>query len=174
MIDSGAAPDELLSGTFGGGVEHQLSQEGETAHVELRSPVDWPSWHDRTWDVALNGDIPLTLDLETGASEAVVNLTKTCVKRLNLRTGASSIDLTLPSAAGETTVDIEGGAGSVTVRVPEGVAARIEGGTTLGNFDVDETRFPRAGAIRQSPDYETAENRAAIHVQFGAGEVTVR
>jgi hypothetical protein len=155
-------------------VEHSLSQEGETARVELRSPVDWPSWQDRTWNVALNGDIPLTLDLETGASENLINLSKTRVRRLILRTGASSVDLTLPSAAGETAVDIEGGAGSVVVRVPDGVAARIDGAATLGNFDVDEARFPRAGAIRQSPDYDTAANRAAIHVRFGAGEVKIR
>lgn len=174
VLDSGAAPDELLSGAFGGGVEHRLSEEGERARVELRSPVDWPSWRDRSWQVALNGDIPLMLDLETGASEATIDLSRTQTSRLDLRTGASSVDLILPAAAGRTAVTIEGGAGSVTVRVPDGVAARIEGGAVVGHMAVDEARFPRAASGWQSPDYDTAANRADLRVSFGAGEVSIR
>jgi hypothetical protein len=173
-LGSGAAPDELLSGAFGGGVEHRLSEEGELARVELRSPVDWPSGRNRRWDVALNGDIPLTLDVETGASQATIDLAHTRTSRLDLRTGASSVDLVLPEAAGHTAVTIEGGAGSVTVRVPEGVAARVTGSAAVGHLGVDETRFPRAGSTWQSPDYDTAANRADIRVSFGAGEVTVQ
>jgi hypothetical protein len=172
-LDGGAAPDELLNGTFDGGVEHRLRQEGELARVELRAPVDWPSWRERSWDVALNEAIPLTLDLETGASEASLDLSQTRVKRLDLRAGASRVDLTLPASAGETAVALEGGAGSVMVHVPEGVAARIAGSAVAGALRVDDARFPRAGSVWQSPDYDSAAHRTDIRVQFGAGEVTI-
>ncbi|WP_374685927.1 LiaI-LiaF-like domain-containing protein [Promineifilum sp.] len=176
-LGDGAAPDELLSGTFGGGVEHRLHDEGERAHVSLRSPEtffwEWWSWRDRSWDVALNGDIPLMLDLDTGAAEVVADLSRTQTKRLSLRTGASSNDITLPAAAGHTRVDVEGGAGSVVVRVPEGVAARVAGSVGAGALNVDRARFPRAGAAWQSDGYETAAHRAEITVKFGAGEVKI-
>lgn len=171
-IDSGAAPDELLSGTFGGGVEHELQQEGEKAIVVLRSPVDWGSWDSREWHLALNGDIPMTLRLETGASDVAANLARTRIERVSVRSGAGRVDLTLP-AAGEMAAHVEGGAGVVLVRVPEGVAARIEGTAVVGTLNVDETRFPRAGAGWQSVDYDGATDKAAISVRFGAGEVTI-
>lgn len=171
-IDSGAAPDELLSGTFGGGVEHELKQEGEKAIVVLRSPVDWGSWNTREWRVALNGEIPMTLRLETGASEVVANLADTRIERVSVGSGAGRVDLTLP-AAGEVAAQVEGGAGAVLVRVPDGVAARIEGTAVVGTLNVDETRFPRGGAGWQSVDYDGAADRAAISVRFGAGEVTI-
>lgn len=172
-LDGGAAPDELLSGTFRGGVEHKLGQEGERARVELRSPLDRTSWEDRDWNVLLNSDIPLVLKFEVGAAEMMANLAKTQSKAVTVHTGAGRVDLILPAAAGETNLTIEGGVGAVTVRLPEGVAGRVEGTAVLGNLNVDESRFPRIGSVWQSEDYETAANRAAIHVTFGAGEVKI-
>jgi hypothetical protein len=177
-IDSGAAPDELLNGTFRGGVEHRLGDKGEKALVELRSPStffwEWWSWRDRSWTLYLNNDIPLDLRLDTGASETYVDLSKTRTHVLRLKTGASSNELILPSAAGETRVEIEGGAGSVSVRVPEGVAARIDGSVSAGDLNVDRTRFPRAGSTFQSDGYDIASHKVDIHVSFGAGEVKIR
>lgn len=173
-LEGGAAPDELLTGIFDGGVEHQLGQEGERARVELRAPLYRSSWENRAWEVALNENIPLALTLDVGAAETVANLTKTQTKKVLVRTGAGRVDLILPAMAGETSVNIEGGAGSVMVRLPDGVSGRIEGGAILGSFDVDETRFPRAGSIWQTDGYDMAVNRANIHATFGAGEVKIR
>lgn len=171
-IESGAAPDELLSGSFGGGVEHELGQQGEKAVVVLRSPENLGAWDGREWRLALNDAIPLSLNLHTGASEVSANLVDTRAGQVSVRAGAGRVDLTLP-AAGETTAYIEGGAGVVSVRVPEGVAAHVEGMAVLGALNVDEERFPRVGSGWQSANYDEATNRATIRVRFGAGEVKV-
>ena len=42
------------------------------------------------------------------------------------------------------------------------------------DVDVDKGRFPREGAVYQSPDYETAENKADIDIDIGAGSISVR
>lgn len=177
-IDSGAAPDELLAGSFGGGVSHQLGEKDSVAHVALSArPAgfwDWGAWRDRVWDVRLNGDIPLKLTIDSGAAEVRADLSATQTRRLAIHTGASSNEITLPAAAGLTEVSVEGGAGSVALTVPEGVAARIEGGVGAGSLNVDTGRFPRAGSAYQSADYDKAANRAVIRVTFGAGEVRVR
>lgn len=172
-LGGGAPPDELLNGTFGGGVIHTLDPDGEVARVELRAPDALPPSEGREWDVALNEAIPLTLDVTTGASEALLNLTPTHLRRLDLHTGAGRVELDLPNAAGKTAVLIEGGAGVVIVRVPEGVAARVSGVAVLGGLEVDEGRFARVGDGWQSDEFETAANRVDLAVRFGAGRVQI-
>ena len=172
-LAGGAPPDELLSGSFGGGVVHELNPDGETARVVLRPPDGLPSTDGREWDVALNEAIPLTLNLNTGASETLLDLTPMQLRRLDVRTGAGRVEIDLPNAAGQTTVNIEGGAGEVIARVPAGVAARVSGVAVLGGLEVDEGRFTRVGDGWQSPDYESAANRVEIAVRFGAGRVQI-
>jgi len=48
---------------------------------------------------------------------------------------------------------------------------RFEG--ALGSVSVDQNRFPRTGAVYQSPDYDTAQNRIDIEVQAGIGSLQV-
>ena len=172
-LAGGAPPDELLSGTFGGGVIHHLDPDGEVARVALRATDGLPPGEGREWAVALNEGIPLTLTVNSGASEALLDLTSTQLRRLDVHTGAGRVELDLPAAAGQTAVNIEGGAGEVIIRVPEGVAARVSGGAVLGRVDVDETRFLRVSDGWQSDQFETAANRAEITVRFGAGRVQI-
>lgn len=176
------APD-LIAGNFGGGVEHSVKQEGNTAVVMLRSPIHqagiWPwSWWaeqgQRKWSVGLSDRVPLQLEFETGACDAYLNLGPLPVTRLRLQTGASSTTLRLPEHAGHTEVRIESGAASVEVHVPDGVAARITTRGGLASHSVDTARFPRKDGSYESPDYETALNRVDITVETGVGSVAIR
>lgn len=172
-LAGGAPPDELLNGAFGGGVIHTLDPDGEVARVELRAPEALPPGEGREWDVALNEAIPLTLVVNTGAAEALLDLTAMQLRRLDVRVGAGRVEMDLPTAAGLSVVNIAGGAGEVIVRVPEGVAARISGTAVLGSLDVDEERFPPVGDGWQSDEVENAANRVEIAVRFGAGRVQI-
>ncbi|MDX9954161.1 MAG: toast rack family protein [Anaerolineae bacterium] len=179
--DPGAA--DLIAGNFSGGVEHTVRQENGVTQVTLRSPVQhaaiWPwDWADagshRKWSVGLSDRVPLDLEFETGACDAYLNLASLPVKSLRVQTGASSTMLRLPEHAGHTDVRLESGAASIEVRVPEGVAARIRLRGGLASNTVDTVRFPRAGDVYQSPDYETASNRADISVETGVASVDIR
>lgn len=174
-IDSNAAPDELLSGTFGAGVETKTHAQGTLFSVELRPPTDsWWQWgQHRRWQVGLNRDIPLQLEVHTGASESRLHLTDLNVTDFTLETGASETQVYLPALVKLTRATVKTGAASVTLHVPEGVAARIQAESGLATVDVDETRFPRRGSGYQSPDYDTAVYRADIDISVGMGSVNV-
>jgi len=60
------------------------------------------------------------------------------------------------------------------MRVPSGVAARIRASGGLAEIHVDRGRFPRAGGVYQSADYDTAPNRVDIDVEAGVGSVNIR
>ncbi|OQX62025.1 MAG: hypothetical protein B6I38_05645 [Anaerolineaceae bacterium 4572_5.1] len=179
-MNSGASGGNLLKGTFAGGLDYHAKKAGDTLDVSLKpSAADfihtfmpW-SWGAREWDIQLNEQIPFALDVETGASSMELDLSKLRVTELNLSTGASSTEVTLPANAGHTHVDVEGGAASIIIRIPEGVAARIQIDGGLAAIAVDRDRFPRVGDVYKSSDYETAANKVDINADFGAGSLSI-
>lgn len=183
-LDDSAGPGELVAGTFVGGLDHKARREGDVLDVEMRLPFDrfprfafpWMLGPGSTldWSCGLNREIPLSLDLETGASDTRIDLTNLRVTDLRLQTGASATDITLPANAGYTRVKIGSGAAAVNLRVPSGVAARIRVSAGLAGVTVDRNRFPRVGGVYQSPDYETALNKADVSIETGVGSVDVR
>lgn len=182
QIDDGAPSGFLLAGQFNGGVDAHTRYHEKSVAVEMRppergfvtlfSPGHWRSG--LSWAVNLNGEIPLSLKIETGAGENRLDFSDLQVKELALETGASQTQLTLPARAGFTEVEIECGVAQVNVHLPDGVAARIRSESGLSAVNIDSSRFPATGNLHQSPNYETAENRADIRIKAGVGSVSVR
>jgi hypothetical protein len=184
VSSASASPGALAAGTFGGGLDHRVRRDGDTLDVEMRVPSDgfphfvmpwnWGAGGALDCSFGLNSEIPLSLDLETGASDTRLDLTDLRVTDLRLKTGASATDLTLPANAGHTRVDIGAGAASVNIRVPSGVATRILVKGSLAGINVDTSRFPRMGDTYQSTDYDTAPNKVDIDIETGVGSIYVR
>jgi hypothetical protein len=183
-IGAGAGPMELVSGTFGGGLNAHTRQDGDKTQVTLRVrdlgfpmvifPWFWGPHNMLEWNVSLTDEIPLELKLNTGASDTRLNLTDLQITSLWVETGASATEIHMPDSAAFTKAVIKAGAASVNVRVPDGVAARIRVSGGLMSANVDTQRFPKSGGYYQSSDYETAPFKAEIRVETGVGSVTVR
>ena len=171
-----AASGRLVDGTFEGGVNATPAGPGR---VRLTPPhfASW-NWGGRRppfdWRVGLTAEVPLRLEVETGASDNDLDLSGLRVTDLRLRTGAAQSRVTLPSA-GVTRVNAEGGATQMRFRVPVGVAARITSAMAIGTTDVDTNRFPRTagGAGWESPDFDANPNRVEIAIRGGVGQVTI-
>jgi len=183
-IGAAESSEALLSGTFGGGLDHHTTRDGDRLDVTMRVPTDslvsltlpwaWGPHSPRDWSFDLHTGIPLSLDLETGASESRLELSDLHVTDLRLQTGASATELTLPAHAGHSRVKIGAGAASVRVRVPDGVAAQIAVDSGLAGISINRQRFPREGRGYRSPDYDTATHRVDIDIEAGVGSVEVR
>jgi hypothetical protein len=179
VLSSGAASGQLLNGTFAGGVKQRARRSGDRldAHIEARPfvfPPFFGGWQGLEWNINLNREVPLALRLETGASQSELDLRDLKVTDLKVSTGASKTDLTLPANAGSTTVKVELGAASLDMLVPTGVAARIRAEHGVAAIEIDTTRFPYSNGIYESTDYSSAQNKADIKIEAGAGKVTVR
>jgi len=171
-----AASGQLVDGTFEGGVAATPAGPGR---VRLTTPhlASWSWKWDRppfAWRLGLTAEVPLRLEVETGASDNELDLSRLRVTDLRLRTGAAQSRVTLP-ATGVTRVNAEGGAAQMRFRIPEGVAARITSTMAIGTTDVDTHRFPRTtdGTAWASPDFDTNPNRVEIAVRGGVGQVTI-
>ncbi|MBG7609857.1 MAG: hypothetical protein IZT55_03230 [Anaerolineae bacterium] len=180
-LAGGAGSDQFLEGTFAGGalthsklIENLLDVTIEPPSADFVHMVMPWSWGAREWNISLNDQIPLNLQVKTGASSMELDLSNLRVTELELDTGASSTKITLPANAGHTHVDVDGGAASIVLNVPDGVAARIQIDSGLAAISVDQERFPRLGDIYKSNEFDTAENKVDITADFGAGSLTIR
>jgi hypothetical protein len=181
-IASGSHAGMLVNGRFGGGMDYRADQAGDLLEVRMRIPDQGSRWANPwswssgglDWNMGLSSEVLLELEMETGAGTVEADLSGLRVAELHLKTGASSSNLVMPANAGYTRVEVEGGAASVSVRVPPGVAARIISQGGASSTKVDRNRFPRTGDGYQSADYETAVNKVDIQSRMGAGSVEVR
>jgi len=179
----GALPNgnELLSGTCVGGVDLEVHRHADRIKARLRTAPDvWFGFpgtmggRGLAWDLKLSPSVVLKLDLESGASELTLDLTELKVSELQVRTGASSSDITLPARAGHTHVTVKAGAAAVNLRLPEGVAARIYIQSGLAGISVDTNRFPQNSGGYETPGYITAANNAEIRIETGVGSIDIR
>jgi hypothetical protein len=184
QIGGGAEPGALVQGTFAGGLIRDVSRQGDVLDVKMRVrgegmlmvllPWKWARYRGTGWTMQMTEGIPLTLKIEGGASENLLDLADLQVKELEIETGASSTRLTLPGRAGHTRASVACGVGAVDVRVPSGVAARVRVQSTLAEVKVDRRRFPLSSSgAYESPDYETAANKVDLVVDANLGSADV-
>lgn len=175
-LHSGATPGNLLDGNFSPLPVLKTTAEAGKMSLKVKYVSDFMTWlpgESRDWDISLANDIPLTLDIDSGASTSIYDLHDLKVTELILDTGASTTDITLPANAGTTRVKIESGAATVKIRVPDGVAAQIHIESGMASISVSG-RFPKAGShLYLSPDYNSAANRADITVETGMATVEI-
>ena len=78
-------------------------------------------------------------------------------------------------ARGVSVLDIEAGAASINIRVPEATAARIRVKEGVTAMNVDTNRFPQLDTgMYQSANFDSATDRAEITIESGLGSVTIK
>jgi hypothetical protein len=175
-LHSGAGSNEIINGTFGNGINYKSHLDGNRIEVKLRTPHQFWAWwpgESLDWDIRLNRDIPMNLKIDSGASASTMDLSGLKITDLDIDTGASSTDLTLPATAENMHVDIDTGASSLKVNIPAGVAAsiRIKSGITALNVN---SRFPCVeSGLYQSNDYSSSINRVDMTINAGVGSIDI-
>jgi cell wall-active antibiotic response 4TMS protein YvqF len=116
-----------------------------------------------------------SLNVQTGATDARLDLSSLRVATLDMSIGAATAWVRFPEAAGLTTGHISGGASTITLEVPQGVAAQIQHHGGLSTLNIDQTRFPQVSeSVYRSTDYDTATNKVDLVIETGVTTVTVR
>lgn len=175
-VTGGASMGKALEGECTEGVRVNSHRAGDKLDVRVSADPMHVSFvmtpRGLDWNLRLSNEVPFTLELETGANQSVVDLREVRVTRLNVQTGASSTDITLP-ASGHVTAEAHVGAAELKLRVPQGVAGRIRSQSGLAEIDVDRNRFPYLNGVYESPDFGTNPNRVDISIEAGVGKVSV-
>jgi Domain of unknown function (DUF5668) len=155
-----------------GQLEYQSSSRG--------GPGFWPFAGGHTdsnarADLNFAPTVPITsFTVQTGAADAHLDLSALKVSAIDMSIGAATAWIRFPEAAGTTTAHISGGASTITLEVPQGVAAQIQHHGGLSTVTIDQTRFPQASdGVYRSPDYATAQNKLDISIETGVTTIQV-
>ncbi|MBV9896023.1 MAG: hypothetical protein JO020_17820 [Chloroflexi bacterium] len=127
-------------------------------------------------ELNLAPSVPIaSLNIQTGATDARLDLSNLHVATIDMSIGAATAWVRFPEAGGLTTAHISGGASTITLEVPQGVAAQIQYHGGLSTLNVDQSRFPSASeSMYRSPDYDTAANKVDLNIETGATTITVQ
>lgn len=182
--------------TYVGGVSYAVSGE-EEKRISLRqtqgdldvlgvlsffnlniNPTDEPL----AWTVSITPDLPVALSVEGGAGSLTLALDDIQLTDLRVETGFGAAEMTLPAPTESYTVRINGGIGTVTLALPEGVPIRIEADQGVGDILVPASVERISGTdsvaggtgVWESPDYDEADVRLTIVYDGGVGGLTLR
>jgi hypothetical protein len=125
------------------------------------------------WDVHLNPQVDLDMNVNTGAGHTNLDLEDLKVTQLTITIGAGGTEVVLPKAAGTTKAQVQSGAGGVQLDIPEGVEAHIQVKSGLGSVDVDERFKKKDNNTFESDNYASATNKVELDINAGVGSITV-
>ena len=176
-ISGGAPSGKAIVGSSAVGMNQHSQLNGDRLEVKVEAgpsliPFIGPT--NGVWRYQLTQEVPVTLKVEAGASQLDIDLKDVLATHIELSIGASSSNMTLP-AHGASILDVEAGAASVNIRVPEATAARIRVKEGVTAMSVDTNRFPQLDSgMYQSPNFDSATDRAEINVEAGLGAVSIK
>ncbi len=125
-------------------------------------------------DLKLNTAVIWKIAVDSGASSDSFNLANARVSGIELHTGASREDITVGAPSGLVPITIDGGARTVNVHRPKGVAASVAVSGGAVNLTFDGRQSHAVGTVTaQTSDYNRASDRYQIQVNGGASNVTV-
>ena len=160
--------------------EVERRRDSELAQIEIVSGSGTFDFNNEDnaelWDLQLSPAIPVELEVQAGASQIELDLSRLRVPELQVEVGAAQLHLRLP-AHGHTTATVEAGAADITIDIPADTPARIRTRGGLAHFDVDTQAFPRGddSDVYQSPGYDAApDNRIDLEIKTGLAKVEVR
>jgi hypothetical protein len=119
--------------------------------------------------IELNVAVPWALTIHSGASRDTYDLTNLQLTSMEIDTGASSDDISLPHPIGTVPVRINGGALTVHVHRPSGADAsvKVSGGAVSLTFDGDRTNA--IGSVSHS----TGDSSDKLDVSVNGGSCNV-
>lgn len=157
------------------GPEPQVAFDPATGNLKISQP-NGTFFQSRKFTIKLqlNVAVPWTVTENTGASSETINFSQLHASSLTVNTGASHEDITLGPLSGTVPASINGGALTVHVHRPAGVATSIQVSGGAVSLTADGRSFHAIGSAGFTADgYGDANDRYRITVNGGACNVTL-
>jgi hypothetical protein len=123
--------------------------------------------------IFLNPQPAWDLVIEAGAASMDFDLRPYDVRTLNLDAGAASLDVRLGGRADTCRVDVETGASSVTLRVPENVGCEVHTESALSSKSLPGFEKVASGHYRTA-GFDEAPRKIFIDVESGLSTIKVK
>nr|WP_299415708.1 DUF5668 domain-containing protein [uncultured Emticicia sp.] len=112
------------------------------------------------------------IEMGIGAGELDFDFSNYKVKKLEIETGAASIDIKLGDKQDKVDIDIESGVASVKIKVPESVGCEIKMDGALNSKDFDNFEKIKDG-VWQTKGFDKATKKIYLNVDSGLSSLKV-
>jgi len=142
---------------------------------------DWSSanWLPYFWylfgdcRIKLNKHFPLRIAVDSRVGDTNLDLFELRPQDLRVRYLVGDLDIRFPQV-GLISGSIESTLGDITVAVPRALGVRIRlGSAVLGKCRIEDDLFERHGSEYVSKDFDKAENRLDLRIDFHLGDLRI-
>lgn len=124
-------------------------------------------------EMSITNKLPLSLDIDAGASDIKADLSDIILEELNVDSGASSIDLKIgDQVANDAKIDIDAGASSIDIKLPKSIGATIKTNASLSNRTFENFN-QKENNLFESENYDTASKKISIEINAGVSTIKV-
>lgn len=145
----------------------------------IRSEEPWEGWlsgpgsRGYRWDIKLNEAKTWEIETDAGACRMAMDLTEIPVERIDLDTGASSVDISFGDKQAHCRVEVDAGASDINLVFPAGAGVRIDYAGTLSGNNLAAAGLERQGDAYVTAGYDGAAVKFEAVVDMGAGSLEV-
>jgi len=124
------------------------------------------------WDLRLNNEMPMELNVEMGAGQGDLILRDLSLTKLDIQLGAGQLTADLTGDwKKDVDVNIEGGVGSATIRLPGSVGVRVNASGGIGSINVRGLK--RDGDAYVNDAYGKSPVTLRLSIEGGIGEINL-
>ncbi len=122
------------------------------------------------WDLRMNREVPLDLDLKFGAGEAHLDVGGLMLRSVSVDMGVGQLDLDLRGNPKKSyDVQVHGGVGEAVVHLPSDVGVEAEAQGGLGS--IEASGFQHDGNRYYNSAWEDAKVRIHLDIHGGVGSI---
>lgn len=175
-VDTGT--DKLVAADFTYNIaawkpEMRYTKNADRGTLTIRQPDHAGSHFGKTdyeWDLRLNREVPLDLNVQFGAGEAHLDVGGMALRDLEVNMGVGQLDLDLRGSPKKSyDVRIRGGVGEAVVHLPSDVGVEAEAHGGIGSIQASHLRHD--GGRYYNDAWEESKVRIHLDVQGGVGSI---
>jgi len=122
------------------------------------------------WDLRFNNDVPINLEIETGAGEGALDLRGLDLTDLQVSVGAGTTTIDLSSALDhDLSASISGGVGNLSVKLPADMGVRVTASTGIGGLT--NSGLSRDGDAFINEAYGVSPHTLFLDITTGVGGI---
>jgi len=148
-----------------GSIAYSFNPEEGLRFDEIHDNLDY--------DLYLNPKVKWDLKIDAGAMESDMSLATIPVERLQINMGAGDLDLRMGNLVERAEVEINCGASSIRLEVPEGIGVSVDYKGIVGDQSLSSNGFVKEDGIYYSKDYDQSQERIDLVIKSAVAEIDV-
>ncbi len=153
-------------------VRYNNSSFRSVLHLEQRAHMASTGKSESKWDVRLNEEVPLDVQVEMGAGQSRLDFGKLNLRSVEVKLGAGEVKLDLRgNPKHDYDVTVRGGVGEATIWVPKSARVTAEASGGIGGIQVHG--FNQKNGRYENESDKDAQVRIHLDVKGGIGAINL-